>query len=628
MIIKKLVLQNFQSYAEKTVFPFSRFGTGVFFLTGTNQDEKVAMGSNGAGKSTIWDGVCWVLFGETLNKQKATDIRNWHNSSGAVTGKLFVDIRGVACIIKRTWSPNSLEIVEAGVKRTLEQADLNELLNMSHNTFKTSVVIGQEAAQFFDYTPTAKLDLFTQVLNLNRWIDYSKQAKAEADEIRATIEDSQQDVSQFKGHISALVLDKRREKAARTTWEKERTSRIASSESRVAANQKQLVVLVNTCKQLKNKIATIDEKISTKESSIRKRSDRLEGLESSLQESQLAIADTRATISANEKSMQSYLSRIADGKCSSCGQSVGSKHLDAITAPLKNNIEEAKTVLVELQEGIDDVNARISSIEKKLNPVHEAIKVLHARRRKVDGEWQTTTSQKSLKQRDVEEAERGVASVKQETNPHIANVSRILKELKQQKTGRDTVLAFIGEQEVTLSHASYWVQGFKQIRLHIIDQCLLALEVEINNVLSQFGMSGWKVTLDVEKENKTGGVTKGFQIFIESPTSPKRVPWASWSGGQKQRLRIAGTTALINLINATNGNECNIEVWDEPTNYLSVQGVDNMVSILDSRARSLNKQVWLVDHRSLDYGTFNGIWEVEYKDGKSSLAQIVEMVDE
>jgi len=53
---------------------------------------------------------------------------------------------------------------------------------------------------------------------------------------------------------------------------------------------------------------------------------------------------------------------------------------------------------------------------------------------------------------------------------------------------------------------SFWVGGFKRVRLFIVEQALQQLELEINNSLGSLGLLDWHIKLDVERENKSGGI--------------------------------------------------------------------------------------------------------------------------
>ena len=101
-------------------------------------------------------------------------------------------------------------------------------------------------------------------------------------------------------------------------------------------------------------------------------------------------------------------------------------------------------------------------------------------------------------------------------------------------------------------------------------------------------------------------VSRGFAVHVRSPHNPRPVPWAAWSGGESQRLRLAAQEGLGNLIRASTGSDVPLEVWDEPTDGLSDSGISDMLDSLSARAASERRQIWVIDHRALDYGGFDG----------------------
>ena len=156
--------------------------------------------------------------------------------------------------------------------------------------------------------------------------------------------------------------------------------------------------------------------------------------------------------------------------------------------------------------------------------------------------------------------------------------------------------------------AQFWPSGFKQLRLWLVDQALSELSVHVNNSLVELGLRQWSVEFSVERETKAGTTSRGFEILISSPRSPDRVPWEAWSGGETQRLRIALTVGLAELVRARMPDPPVIEVWDEPTAHLGTEGVRDLMEFFNERANG--RQVWIVDHRSLDSGLFDQTWTV------------------
>ena len=160
--------------------------------------------------------------------------------------------------------------------------------------------------------------------------------------------------------------------------------------------------------------------------------------------------------------------------------------------------------------------------------------------------------------------------------------------------------------DLNAQHAAaiYWVAGFKRVRLFIIEETLKALEMEVNSSLTSLGLVDWQIEFDVERENKSGGVTKGFVVFVRSPDHPEPVRFESWSGGETQRLQLAGDLGLANLIMQQAGLVSTIEMLDEPSEHLSTEGVMDLVETLAQRAIHDDKRILLVDHRTIDFSGF------------------------
>jgi energy-coupling factor transporter ATP-binding protein EcfA2 len=135
--------------------------------------------------------------------------------------------------------------------------------------------------------------------------------------------------------------------------------------------------------------------------------------------------------------------------------------------------------------------------------------------------------------------------------------------------------------------------------------------------LFSLGLEDWRISFSMDEETKSGSVKKGFSTFVKSPHNKTKVRWEAWSGGEGQRLRIAGSMGLINLILSRRGYTTNIEIWDEPSNYLSDPGIRNLLETLAMRAQTLDKQIWVVDHRTFEYGGFEKVIKI-VKDKKGS----------
>ena len=169
---------------------------------------------------------------------------------------------------------------------------------------------------------------------------------------------------------------------------------------------------------------------------------------------------------------------------------------------------------------------------------------------------------------------------------------------------------------------SNWVRGFKDIRLMDMSTALTELEVEVNSSVSALGLPDWSINFALDRETAKGAIKRGFTVFVQSPDNQRPVPWESWSGGEAQRLRLAGTMGLSDLTRSRTGCTLELEVWDEPTDGLSPQGVSDLLSCLKQRAHDEGRQIWVVDHHALGYGAFDGVYTVvKTADGSQVFAE-------
>jgi DNA repair exonuclease SbcCD ATPase subunit len=210
----------------------------------------------------------------------------------------------------------------------------------------------------------------------------------------------------------------------------------------------------------------------------------------------------------------------------------------------------------------------------------------------------------------------------QAINPFISRVEEEKKKvnpfdsiLEDWRVKRDALMAEIDNNQSLLSEVEkeittieFWKDGFKRIRLYLMNKVLRALEVEVNSALSTLGMNDWHVTLPSETETKSGTVKFGVQIIVTSPK--KAAAWEAWSGGEEQRLRIGISLGLASLIQRASGSWWNLEVFDEPSIYLSEQGVGALLETLDYRAVAQKKPIWIVDHTALTHVAFKEAWTV------------------
>lgn len=596
-----LAIQGFKSFQRDQVFHFAD-GHGLYSMTGRNEVFP-HLGANATGKSSTWDALSWVLFGKTLRGMKAGSVANWKKSDLTSVLLEFTKDKQLYSVT-RSHNPNALTLTKGTKKpKKVTQEYLEQFIGFNFESFRHIVLMSQFGNFFFDLSATEKLKVFAEALDLKIWDAASSTASKKKQVADKSVEDSQAEVHVQDGRVKecadqirrlrklAKTEAKRNKKAHQTSRRKLRLIKLESEGAELQAQSDQM-----WSNRLQRKIKALQKRICDKDdlaTSIKEELTKLESESEACDKDIQKMRDRVATVSASAKQ-----------DCPTCQQPVLRHHIRHVKATMAVQIEwvEAEKDKIEIKirnlrkrwKKIEDskvqIDAKLARREDKYNQVISQMQSNLAVSRSLYGQWKKASSE--LKQ------------AKKAATPYQ-------NELTAAQTALEACLDRLADAQLALdslqSKADTYKRCadlFKTIRLTVIDQAIHELEIEVNNSLLQLGLKGWKVEFDIERENTSGGVTKGFNVLIRSPESSTRVPWESWSGGETQRLRIASAIGLQSLLSNRLGARCNVEVWDEPTTHVSEEGISDLLDFLSSRARLTKKQIWLVDHRSLDQGRF------------------------
>jgi DNA repair exonuclease SbcCD ATPase subunit len=190
------------------------------------------------------------------------------------------------------------------------------------------------------------------------------------------------------------------------------------------------------------------------------------------------------------------------------------------------------------------------------------------------------------------------------TNPYTDQIRIIKKRIELNKGVAEQAKKTVVAKRERCERIRFWIKGFKDIKLYTIEEILQELEITTNAMCEEFGLVGWEVKYDVEKENKSGTISRGLNITVLSPKNKHPVKWEVWSGGEGQRLRIIGTEALSSVLLNHIGVTTNLAMFDEPTIGLSTEGVQDLVEMLAYRAKQADKSIWFIDHHAIPSNKF------------------------
>jgi DNA repair exonuclease SbcCD ATPase subunit len=528
--IVSVEIENFKSYKGIHNFELPK-EPGLYYLTGRNEDNP-RLGANDVGKSTLLDAIYWCLYGRTTRGLKAAEVVTWGEKGCSVT----------VCLphynIKRTQNPNSLTMITAIGEKNVAQEELNKFIRLTPDQFLYAVMLPQFGQSFFDLAPAAKLALFSQIMELDFWLEKSQEASANVSDFEAEKQQCENRISKMNGILETIDLDIERLREKETEFEDNQKDLIKGFEWDVKRTESEL-----------NNLGT-EKRVAT------------------------------IALTAAEDKLANWSQRKAK-KCPTCKQPIPTPEDDRAFASIKQNVREWEN--------------QVSSLTYKIETAQDKIAT-----------WG-----------------RSVATEKKRTNTYAA----LIKEKRQTEATAHTKKVELKKQLDTINEkqaaVQFWIGGFKRLRLFLIEETLRQLEVEVNNNLASLGLTDHEISFDVERENKSGGVTKGFVVLIKAPGHDEPVRWEAWGGGVTQRLRLAGDLGLANLIMERAGLRGEIEFYDEPSEHMSDEGLLDLCETLRDRAVSTGKCIFVVDHHATDFGDFKQVL-VAVKDSDGSRLEYLE----
>ena len=553
---------------------------GLYFMWGTNEVEPT-LETNGAGKSTIWNALAWALFGTTVDGLRGPDVVPWEGGGRPLVTVQF-DLDDAPHQVQRGANPNKLNLDGADI----DPLALQRHLGMNYDTYTHTQILGQDRTQsplFFDLPPRGKLQLFTDALDLERWDRRSKLADDAAKTLRRQIDED-------KGRLDGLLAQYREVKGLHQSTKEQFEQWDAALQLRLQTREAELQKLADSLKKAQRKHDDANLAYDSAGTELAPLDREIEQLEHYITHNRTERANAEMRLSRARATAQELARGMQAGTCPTCGQELHSKK--QITAEKRKADDEIKTADGELkvakQAGIELTN--------QWQPLTQA------RDRFRD---QVTRSRMALDfcvpvVAELKAAIKRIKDERQETSNAINPFGQQLDDLRRRRDQlavehkrHKEKLQSDGEK---LDRLQFWIKGFKDLKLSIIEEVLQEQELCTNAKLEQFGLIGWSTKYAVERETKTGGTVRGLDVRIISPKTPDRaVPFAAFSGGEAQRLRIVGALALGEVLLNRAGIEPTLEVLDEPSQSLSPQGVQDLVDYLAERAQQLQRTIIYVD---------------------------------
>lgn len=610
-----LTLSGFRSFRDEQIFELGQLRSGLYFLRGDNLKEP-RLESNGAGKSSLCEAFVWCGYGTTSAGLKNPDIKPWQHKRGMQTlVQLKGKLDGDHFAMTRQHDPNSFGVVGIGDYTDDTAASL---FRMNVDLFTNTIVMGQGRPLFFDMPPRDKMQLFVDCLELDRWDNRSTAAAMRVAEVDREAGNAAADIARLEVNLTQMSEWLKSATTKADEWEAVRARRLDDTEAELKVVRKDFTKV----KQLSNEADLANESASLDLKSMQQDIDKMVNRLSAKDQ---IIAEKTAQKEAKSAEI-ARLARDIDAfgngtDCPICNQpvkgTVVDKHIREVKAKIKairDNIIDRADDLKKLQEAADALDKQIKATRQTLRDKQikadeaQAKKELHAPR----------AAELSLK---ITMLEATLTAGEREANPHQDEVSKLRRETTKLKADIKQAQIDLDALRRAVERNRFWIKGFKDIRLLAIEDVLGELELMTNSSLTEMGLVDWSVRYAIERETKSGKMSRGLNVLIQSPSNAVPVKWECWSGGEGQRLRLCGALALSDVLLNHAGIQPDFEILDEPTKSLSAEGVEDLIDFLADRSKQLQRRTLYVDHMAIESTRFRDVITI-VKDANGSRIEL------
>jgi len=643
MKFTKMKLENFLTLTDAEVKFDDR---GLVLIQGINSDD-TSSDSNGAGKSSLADGLCWTLYGVTARGVSGDDVINFTAGKGTM-GQVDIDDAGeiyrVTRYRKHSKGKNGLNVQHLKSDGTindltkgtdkLTQEILTKILGASLDVFTGAIYAGQEKMPDLPAMTDKQLKLLLEeasgvTLLEEAYKEANKRMaakKAERDQVSAVIAQTEQQKTWIQDQIT-------NETALSVQWQN-------NQKTRIDAGKVEVTNLVRDIKELDAQIAKVDfvalaasvADCDTRIAAVSQEGVKLQQLNSAVVSAQHAAQIVQQTIQSSERDLQRLTAELTGIQhkvgcpCNECGRPMTENELGAAKKSVNEKIEhstkirdEAKAELIKEQRKIADAQKAVSDFQATMTDTSKVTQERAQIQSQINAGERLKSQRAQLASTAKATGER-VKAITAELNPHEATLDKHRKKLQEADGAGQDLLDKLKQVDTELKIAESVSKVFSPagVRAHILDEVTPFLNQQTSKYLATLSDNNIQANWTTLVKNAKGELREKFSIEVEKKDRSKS--FAGLSGGEKRKVRISAALALQDLVATRATKPIELFIGDEIDDALDPAGLERLMQILEDKAKERGS-VFVISHNNLKDWISN-IIQVESKNNKTIVSEI------
>lgn len=585
-----LIIKNLFTH-EHTVYKFNK---GVMtMMLGINATES-GSDSNGAGKSTIIEGVTLACTGEVYRGVNKEDFIRTGCKSAYTEFQLKNFVLKETLNIKRTFylnkssdvviTVNKEVIFESGKDRT-KTSDPNRIIfekfGFSKEDFLNYFIIGQDNDNsFFTATDTKQKEIIGRFSNFAKLDEVLVGVCADIAALEVKLNQHQIDLGRVNGKIEAAEEQRTQiiEDFEQTNTEELESSKQAIEDARakVVKYSKELDAIKETHNILEKAYTDIKFKSEVEDE---------EGWQDLVRTHREKIEEYNSEL----KGCSKYLGELENltGKsivCPKCNKAfIPNSKLTPVQ--VASQIEEVEQMVVSLKESIRKRNNKLLKAEGVVESIKQNKYAVRLAKQKVDLSSQRIVdieiyvNQANKKIKEVSEIFNSLKAKQQTVEKATAQVDKNLESYKNSKIEVESEIELVNEVIAEKKFFEFHF-GKKGLKTFLANKSIRNIQDICNFYLKKFD-TDLQVLVSGYKVDKKGNLSDKITVQVLQG-GVKQGMFKKYSGGEKSRVNICGILTLNSLINNSvdYGKGLDLLALDENTSGLDKTGKRQVIEIM------------------------------------------------
>lgn len=613
-------VRNFLTIGSATLQLSER---GLHLIQGQNDDDGSAS-SNGAGKSSLTDAICWALYGVTARGVKGDAVVN--RTAKKDTSVQVQLVNGATTYVVNRYRKHSTEknklalfahsggtVVDMTKGTDAEtQKEVERVIGCSYEVFMSAVYLGQEMMPDLPRMTDKQLKtLIEEAAGLER---IERAYGVARDRMTATEKELAAVVSKLNvattahanGHaLLTTVLNQRDE------WADQQHVRVNDLAKEIIVQSAKIVDESNLLTKARSAFQAAVDRLKEIEA-------QLAGFEAQKREATKARNAASAADRAVDRTGLQYHKNLRDQAqaaldnaevemskpCSECGKPHTEDELEQFKQHLGERLKRASDALkvkgaqvalaardaLAAKNHADALEAALPDVSAITTESGELLKVVSAMER-------AESLLKTLKDGKVT-LENQRAKIAAEVNPHLkteanirAQIDAAFKDIEAYEKQRDELLTKLEVDKLVVK-----VYGPAGVRAQILDSVTPFLNDRTADYLSALSDGNLHATWTTLTRSASGDLKEKFSIDVSNDKGADSFP--GLSGGEKRKVRLACALALQDLVASRATQPIKLWIADEPDDALDPAGLERLMGILERKARERGT-VLVISHSDL-----------------------------